>query len=474
MKGLITFMGQKSRFNVTIQSFHKGVTGSCTLVSVNFPNGETNRFLVDCGLFQEKNFLVQNEIVPIIPEKVDFVLITHNHTDHTGRLPLLVKNGLKAPIYSNKTNCLLMPPALKDSSKVLKNFAKIHNKKALYSDSDVEGTLELLHGCNWDQPEYFNSNIKFTFFKNGHLVGASIILVQISFKGYEDINLLFTGDYSNQNIFFYVPVLPDWVLSLPLTVVCESTYGNTNSANIEYCFNHNLIEAVKKDYTVICPVFSQGRAQEVLYQLKVLQEAQTLNTEIPIFLDGNLAIKYTEKYKKCSDIRPDMRDFFPENFSYVDTDLREALLSNTASKIILCSSGMGSYGPAQSYIPEYITRKNALIHFTGYCAEDTLGRKLKDAHTNEMVNVGGRILKKLATVEYTSEFSAHAKADELIAFLNQFTDLRMVLINHGEPDVKEQFAKEVVKSVSTKNVGILGADYSFRVDRYGFVKSLPM
>lgn len=466
-------MGNKSRFNFTIEGFHKGVTGSNILICIQFPDGKSKKVLIDCGMFQEKEYSNQNDTFLFYPAQLDAVLVTHNHADHISRLPFLMRNGFDAPIFTSTTNVNFMPLALEDSSKVLRNLGKFKKTQCYYSDSDVSKTVSLLRPCDWEVPVQIDQNIKCTFFKNGHLLGATLILVQISFSGYEDINILFTGDYKNSNMFFSVPTLPEWVLNLPLTVVIESTYGDKDSSDIKFCFTKNVIQAINNNATVVCPVFSQGRAQEVLYELQKLQESGILSTKIPIYLDGNLAIKYTERYRTCPDILPHMKNFLPENFSYVDKNLRESLISNTESKIILTSSGMGSYGPAQVYISEYITRKNALIHFTGYCAEDTLGYKLKIAQNGKAVNVGGRTLKKSAQVEFTSEFSAHAKANELINFLNQFSNLKMVLINHGDPIVKEKFSERVLNEVATKDVAILGSGYSFCIDRYGFVKSFP-
>ena len=148
------------------------------------------------------------------------------------------------------------------------------------------------------------------------------------------------------------------------------------------------------------------------------------------------------------------------------------MLESTDKKIIVTTSGMGSYGPAQTYIPEYISRPKALIQFTGYTAEGTLGRRLKDTKKGEMVQVGGLIVKKSAEVEYTNEYSAHAKADEMIIFLNQFKNLKLVLVNHGEEDVKKVFAERIVNEVNPKRVGILDREYFFRVNSYGLVKTL--
>jgi len=133
---------------------------------------------------------------------------------------------------------------------------------------------------------------------------------------------------------------------------------------------------------------------------------------------------------------------------------------------------MGSYGPAQIYIPEYVERKSTLIHFTGYTAKGTLGRKLMDAQQGEVTEISGIMVTKNATVKNTIEYSAHAKADEMIDFLNQFTNLRFVILNHGEEQTKLRFAERVMKQTNAKHVGILNREYFFRVNPYGYVKSM--
>ena len=167
-----------------------------------------------------------------------------------------------------------------------------------------------------------------------------------------------------------------------------------------------------------------------------------------------------------------MRNFIPENLTWVDKGNRSEVLEDKNVKIILTTSGMGSYGPAQIYIPEYISRSNSLIHFTGYTSEGTLGARLKEALINENVQVGGMIVKKRAQVEYTTEYSAHAKADEMLEFLKKFNFLKLVLVNHGEFNAKEIFAERIVNEVKPKGVGILGCGYLFRVNPYGLIKNM--
>lgn len=466
-------MGKKERFYVDVMAMHPEVTGSCNLVIVKLPNRETLRIVVDCGLFQEKEYDEFNETLPFKPENVDYCLVTHNHIDHTGRLPLMAKMGYYNKIYATTDTCTLLPLALDDSLKVLQSNAKRKNKKCIYKEQDVDTVMRLLVPCEYNEPVQLGDYIKATFFVNGHLLGAAVILLQLSYPGEEDINLLFTGDYNKKNSFFDVPPLPDWVLDLPITVIQESTYGTTDSSEIESCFKENILDALSKEASVLAPVFSLGRSQEILYELKKMQEADELSTDIPIYLDGKLALRYTELYMNSDlNIKDEMRDFLPDNFCFVTDSMRESVLRDKKKKIILTTSGMGSHGPAQVYIPEYVTRKKALIHFTGYTAEGTLGRKLQKGEQGQIIEVGGMLTKKLAKVEYTSEFSSHAKADEMIEFLKGFNNLRLVLVNHGNIGVKETFAEKILLETDTKKVGLLGRDYFFRVNHYGLVKTL--
>ena len=205
-----------------------------------------------------------------------------------------------------------------------------------------------------------------------------------------------------------------------------------------------------------------------------MQDEEKLDVNIPIYLDGKLAIRYTKMYASGKlDIRTEMVDFLPDNLTDVDKPVRNVILEETSCKIILTSSGMGSYGPARTYIPALLQRKDVLMHFTGYTAVGTLGRKLKDTPIGETIEVAGMVKQKRADIEYTSEFSAHAKADTMIEFLNQFKNLKLILVNHGEPEVKESFAARILAEIDTKSVGILDSTKLFRVNTWGIVKTIP-
>lgn len=252
-------MGSKERFYVDIMALQPEVTGSCNLVIVNYPNGEKTRFIVDCGLFQESEYSKYNECFPFNAENIEFCAITHNHVDHTGRLPLLVKKGFTGEIYTSKATAILLPLALADSYKVLKDVAKRNNTKQLYSESDVAETLRHVSATDFTKSVDINPNIRLTMFKNGHLIGATLILIQVRYKGYPNINLLFTGDYNNKNIFFNIPKLRKAVKRLPLTIIQESTYGTTNSDEVTECFEENVLKCIRSGGTVVNMAFSLGR-----------------------------------------------------------------------------------------------------------------------------------------------------------------------------------------------------------------------
>lgn len=466
-------MGIKERFYVDIMALHPGVTGSCNLVIVNYPDGEKTRFIVDCGIFQEEDYSQYNRGFSFCAENVEFCVITHNHVDHTGRLPLLVKEGFRGPIYTSSSTRVLLPLALEDAYKVLKDVAKRNNTKQLYSDMDVFKTLPLIEPIEFLKEKDVDEHIRITMFNNGHLVGAAIVLVQIRYKGYEDINLLFTGDYNNKNVFFQVKKLPKLVKKMPLTIIQESTYGTTNSCESVECFEKNILECIENGGTAVNLVFSLGRFQEILYKLKNMQDSGKLSTDIPIFADGKLGLKYTRLFLEGRlDLKEEAINFLPQNLNFVTKENREEVLESEQSKIIVTTSGMGTYGPAPQYIIKYIRGEKNLIQFTGFTAEGTLGSRLKNAKEGEMVSVGGMLVMKMARVEYTTEFSAHAKADEMIEFLKQFTDIKLILVNHGEPAVKEKFAKRIIREIDPKNIGILDREYLYRVGHHGFIKTM--
>lgn len=469
------------RFYVDVMQQRAEVTGSFILCIAKIGE-KTIKFAIDCGLYQEEEYEKQNLTFPTNPEELEFVVLTHNHIDHSGRLPYLVKKGFCGKIYTTSITQAELGRALNDTARILRDTAKRKNTFALYDNVDVDKTLKQVVGFGYNYPIQVNDNITITFVPNGHITGAAGILFKVHCQGEsKDINFLFSGDYNNKNMFFKVAPIRKWITELPLTVIMESTYGCMNSSEIHECFVRNVLNAIKARKTIIIPVFSLGRAQEILYLFRNMQiKYPEYFEDVPIYFDGKLAFFYTDLYYQLQEkglvkFYKVKRDFLPFHLRRVlDKDLRREIISENDNrcKVIITSSGMGSYGPAQTYIPAYISRDNCLIHFTGYCSENTLGYRMKNTAYGDVVEVGGVKLKKYAEVEFTNEFSAHAKSDELIDFLKKFKDLRFVIVNHGEDSVKDKFADKILKETMVSHVGILGREFFYRIDSNGFVKSM--
>ena len=199
-------MGNRLKMFADVMAFHQEVSGSCILVSIRFPDREQVKFIVDFGLYQGKdsdeNYFKRNSEMPFDPEGISFVLVTHNHVDHTGRLPYLVRSGFYGNIYTSFETKLLMPYALHDCRKILSDNYSRYHKKPIYSSQDIERTMKQVQGVEFNTKFNVSPNIAVTFFKNAHILGAAMILVEISYGDEEPINLFFTGDYGKNNEFF--------------------------------------------------------------------------------------------------------------------------------------------------------------------------------------------------------------------------------------------------------------------------------
>lgn len=471
-------MVKQFRPYVDIMQAPSEVTGSFILCVVKLPT-TTVKFVVDCGMYQEQEYEKYNNGFKVKPDEVSFVVLTHNHVDHSGRLPYFVKCGFYGEIFTTKVTKAFLGKALYDTEKILRGFNKYKETKALYGREDIESTLSLVVGCDYNQSIQAHEHIWLHFCSNGHLFGAASVLVEIRYPGFDPEYIFFSGDYNDKNMFFQVSPLRKWITELPLTVVIESTYAYMNSTDITHVFCENITNALAQGKVIVIPVFSLGRAQEILCVLKEMQESGLIDSDIPIYYDGKLSFAYTNIILKMLErgwlhFYKDKQEFLPENLIKVRNHVaRNRLIADRQPKIIVSTSGNGSYGASKSYIKEFIQSPMALIHFTGYCTEDSLGYKLKTTAKGEVVSVAGLKVVKRAEVEFTTEFSAHAKADELIALLKKFKHLKLVLVNHGKKESKDLLSNRIVKEVDCENVGTLGSDYLYRVDSTGLVKTMP-
>lgn len=476
---------------------HSEVSGSCILLSIEFPNKEKRQIIIDCGMFQEFD-VEYNYSLPFNPQNINYVFLTHNHNDHCGRLPYLVSKGYTNNIYCTKITKEMLRLSLNDSARIASQTSSYLSKRKgkyispLYTTKDVSNTLGRVITFEYNETNILEENISVTFLGNNHMLGAACILIQLSYNKAKTISLLFTGDYKKDSELHDVPEFPKWVYNLEPIIFQESTYGDSTSDEIIKNYDEDIISLTKNNYTILHPVIACERVEQILLRLKTLQEQGKIDNKIPIYLDGTLAIDYLLLYLKYLSI-----DFIPENLHLIASEekfyelkrnndiakyniivegkINDSVLNSQNAKIILSTSGMADFGNARYYISRLAHREDAAIYFTCYTPLGTLGYKLKNMKKGKefRLNVYGDIVvtELNATVLETSEFSSHARSDELIEFLNSFNSISGVFINHGEPSKKILYAEKVLTICNVDFVKVLNREIYYTLSGLELLKS---
>ncbi len=433
----------------------RNVTGSRYLLEAN-----NVRLLVDCGLFQEREFRSRNwDPFPIPPRTLDAVLLTHAHLDHCGLLPKLVREGFRGKIYCTAATSEISQIILQDSAHIQEEDAEFKRRRhererrkgpfpeiPLYTVSDARASFPLFEPVRYEEVIQLGDGVRASFHEAGHVLGSSMIKVTVSQEG-DHRAIVFSGDVGRWDR----PILRDpSVFSEIDYVLVESTYGDRlhkNSPDISDSLAKIVNSTWKAGGNIIVPSFALERSQEVLYHLNEL----VLEDRIPhlmVFLDSPMAISITEVFKRHSElfdqemsnlVRNNRSPFDFPNLKMVQTaDESKAINHILGTVMVIAGSGMCTGGRIKHHLVTNISRRESTILFVGYQAIATLGRQIVDGA--KKVRILGRYHPVRARIAQIHGFSSHADRNELFRWLSELKkNPRRVFVVHGESEATQKF-----------------------------------
>ena len=412
------------------------VTGSKYLLD----NGE-HRILIDCGLFQGyKALRLRNWAEPpFAPRDVSAVVLTHAHLDHSGYLPLLVKNGFRGQIVCTDATSDLCGILLPDSGHLQEQDADFANRHRfskhdpalpLYTEDEARQSLEFLQPRAFDRPLSLPGGAKLRFLRAGHILGAATALIE-----WDGTTIAFSGDIGRYgDPLMLDPVTPERADYL----LMESTYGDRrhDDHNPEDALADIIGATVHRGGTVVVPAFAVGRAQTLLFHISRLKAAGRLPRLLPVFLDSPMAIDATDIFRRHGSdhrLNQDQLQALDGDIRYVRTsEESKALTANPIAKVIVSASGMATGGRVLHHLAHYAPDPKNVILFAGFQAGGTRGAAMV-AGADRIKMYGGYVPVR-AKVHNLSMLSAHADQDELLRWAGGFKSApRTTFIVHGEP-----------------------------------------
>lgn len=475
---------------ITFLGATKTVTGSNYLVEA-----AGKKFLVDCGMWQGKKELEEENFqeFEFNPLDIDFVLLTHAHIDHSGRIPKLYKEGYRNKVYAHKATCDLCTIMLPDSGHIQETENEWKNRKRmrkgesprepLYTAEMAIKCLEIFEPVKYDEIIDITPEIHVRFNDAGHMLGSSIIELWVEENG-KQTKTVFTGDLGNNDI----PLLnePTMIEDADFLVM-ESTYGSRkhirNDEKAEM-FLDIVSETLDKKGTVVIPSFAVGRTQEILYELnkikatkndeKFMREYETL-MKAPVYVDSPLAISATEVFKENMDLfdeetqeeimKGDNPLEFPGLKFTVTADESKALNDSTEPCIIISASGMCEVGRIKHHLKHNLWNPNSTILFVGYQAPGTLGYNIVNGA--KKVKIFGDEIAVNARVEYLEGYSGHADQDGLMNFVYSFRKKpKQIFLVHGEEESQDVLAQKIEENTQLPvTIPNFGETYEFDIDK---------
>jgi metallo-beta-lactamase family protein len=438
---------------VTSYGAAQTVTGSCHLVKIG-----SIKILIDCGMFQgngkgDKNY----DAFEFDPSKINYLILTHAHLDHIGRVPKLIKDGFNGRIIATKATKDIARIMLLDSANILQEEYKTLRRKArrrgdeetisepLYSKDDVKEVF----AKKWCTLEYFEEHklkqhVKVSFGNAGHIMGSAFVMLDYQDENQKYKRMVFSGDIGSPNRLIIDN--PDNIGNADFLFI-ESTYGDRKHKPLEQSieeFKEAVISTLKQNGNVIIPSFALERTQEILWLLHEMHD----NGELPkcrIFLDSPLAIKATKLYNRYPVHLSDELQYSrtdPFSFAWIEpTTTRDQSMAINKTKersIIIAGSGMCNGGRIMHHLKHRLWNPKNAIVFVGYQVRGTLGRSIVDGE--KIIKIYGEDIVAKAKIYTINGFSAHADQSELIEWMRPIEGLKNVSLIHGEEDKMEIFA----------------------------------
>ncbi len=434
------------------------VTGSCHCLTVN-----GKKILIDCGLQQGRDE-IDNFTLPFHPGEIDYVLVTHAHIDHSGRIPLLIKQGFNGTIVATRLTADLMEIMLQDSAHIQESDAQWINRKVqrsgktpvepLYTVMDAMQVKDYLRRCEYNEEIELCEGVKAVFTDAGHLLGSASITLTLTENGVTK-TIVFSGDIGNAD----QPIIRNPVLLHDADyVVMESTYGDREHKDVPgYTAGLAAVidETLGKGGNVVIPSFAVGRTQELLYYIREMKEKHMVRSapDFPVYIDSPLAKEATEIFAgdltgyldedAIELVQGGVNMFtFPGLMITSTSDESRALNMDKTPKVIISASGMCDAGRIRHHLKHNLWREECTVCFVGYQAEGSLGARLLDGVKSvklfgEEIAVNARIIK-------FEGLSSHADLSGLLDWINAYAPKpEHVFVVHGDADVAPVFAQNL-------------------------------
>lgn len=437
---------------ITFAGAAREVTGSCHLLHAN-----GRQILLDCGLFQgrRREAHAKNLRLPMDVSRIDAIILSHAHIDHSGRIPLLVREGYRGTIWCTSATRDLTAVMLADSAHIQEKDAEFlsrHRKDAvppLYSVADAARTADLMAGVPYRKTFQVTSGVSVTFVDAGHILGSASVIVDCE-EGRGSKRLVFSGDIGRRGL----PIIgdPDPPGEADI-VIMESTYGDRDHPPYESARDalaRVVSETAARGGRILIPAFALGRAQEVIYDLHALSLAGRIPA-IPIYIDSPLAIEATAVFEAHPEIFDQTEDFvqqvqrlFRFQQAHYTREARESKALNSVSgpMVIIAPSGMAEAGRILHHLKLGAPNPRNTILIVGFQAEHTLGRRIVERQP--MLRIHGEEVPLRAHVEVLEGYSAHADRTELTHWLDAVRAtspaLHQVYLVHGEPGPQDALA----------------------------------